>query len=93
MWAFGVVVYCLLTGHLPFQDTFQPRVPLLIMRGDWDEKALRSAQGVVGSEDAAVELVGGCLQLDIDIRWNVGQVLTSEWLENCKEEDDDVWKF
>ncbi|KAI9770389.1 MAG: hypothetical protein M1840_003275 [Geoglossum simile] len=93
MWAFGVVLFCLLTGDLPFQDTFQPRVPLLIMRGDWDEEALRSAQGVVGDEDAVVEVVRGCLQLDIDIRWNVGQVLASEWLENCKEEDEDGWKF
>ncbi|KAH0544350.1 hypothetical protein FGG08_001491 [Glutinoglossum americanum] len=93
MWAFGVVLFCLLTGRLPFQDTFQPRVPLLILRGDWDEKALRSAQGVVGSENAVVELVRGCLHLDIEVRWNVGQVLTCEWLENCKEEDDDGWKF
>jgi serine/threonine protein kinase len=93
MWAFGVVVFCLLTGDLPFQDTFQPRVPLLIMRGDWDEEALRSAQGAIGSEDMIVEVVRGCLQLDIDMRWNVGQVLASEWLENCKEEDEDGWKF
>ncbi|KAH0563393.1 hypothetical protein GP486_002039 [Trichoglossum hirsutum] len=92
MWAFGIVVFCLLTGHLPFQDTFQPRVPLLIMRGDWDEPAIRSAHGAVGSEDAVVELMRGCLQLDIDIRWNVSQVLNCEWLGNC-EEDDDGWKF
>ncbi|KAI9783240.1 MAG: hypothetical protein M1839_004080 [Geoglossum umbratile] len=93
IWAFGVVVFCVLTGGLPFQDTFQPRVPLLIMRGDWDEKVLRSSQGVVASGDAVVEVVRGCLQLDIDIRWNVGQVLASDWLENCKEEDEDGWKF
>ncbi|KAI9867843.1 MAG: hypothetical protein M1813_007665 [Trichoglossum hirsutum] len=93
MWAFGAVAFCLLTGRLPFQDTFQPRVPLLIMRGDWDELALRSSHGAAGSEDAVVEFIRGCLQLDIDIRWNVGQVLTCEWLESWKEEDDDGWKF
>ena len=36
VWAYGVVIYALLVGDLPFQHTFQPRVQMKILAGEWD---------------------------------------------------------
>lgn len=34
MWALGVLLYALLTGRLPFQDAFQPRLQMKILHGE-----------------------------------------------------------
>ncbi|PWN23951.1 kinase-like protein [Microstroma glucosiphilum] len=36
MWAIGCMVYALLSGKLPFNDAFEPRLQALIAKGDWD---------------------------------------------------------
>ena len=33
MWALGVLLYALLTGHLPFTDSFEPRLQMKILHG------------------------------------------------------------
>jgi serine/threonine protein kinase len=83
VWAFGVVVYALCTGDLPFRHAMPSKTVELIMRADWDDDALR--QAAAGSE-AAIDLVRGCLEVDIDIRWTIGDVLRSPWFEGCIEE-------
>jgi hypothetical protein len=96
MWAFGVVVYALLVGDLPFQHMFQPRVQMMILAGEWNMEALRNAKGVVGSEDEVLELVCGCLQMQSEERWTIGQVLESRWLNGCQEMLEEIsenWKL
>jgi serine/threonine protein kinase len=91
VWAFGVVVYALCTGDLPFRHAMPSKTIELIMHAEWDSGALRQASA--GSE-AAMELVRGCLELDIDMRWTIGDVLRSPWFEGCVEETDDrrsIW--
>jgi serine/threonine protein kinase len=91
VWAFGVVVYALCTGDLPFRHAMPSKTIELIMHAEWDGDALRQASA--GSE-AAMELVRGCLELDIDLRWTIGDVLRSPWFEGCVEETDDrrsIW--
>ena len=34
MWALGVLLYALLTGRLPFQDAFEPRLQMKILHGE-----------------------------------------------------------
>ena len=85
VWAFGVVVYALLVGDLPFQHTFQPRVQMMILAGEWNTEALESAQGVAGYEDEVSELMCGCLDMQSEQRWTIGQVLSSRWLQGCQE--------
>ncbi|KAJ7205275.1 kinase-like domain-containing protein, partial [Mycena pura] len=34
IWALGVLLYALLTGHLPFMDSFEPRLVLKILGGE-----------------------------------------------------------
>jgi serine/threonine protein kinase len=80
IWAFGVVIYALLVGNLPFRHTFLPRVQMMILKGDWDETALRCAPEIGDWSDDAVELIRGCLEMDPDLRMTVRQVLNSSLL-------------
>lgn len=85
VWAFGVVIYALLVGDLPFQHTFQPRVQMKILAGEWNAEALEVAPGVVGYEEEVSELMCGCLDMQSERRWTVGQVLGCRWLRGCQE--------
>ncbi|KAI9859864.1 MAG: hypothetical protein M1824_003644 [Vezdaea acicularis] len=94
IWAYGVVVYALLVGNLPFRGRFEPGVIMMILRGEWNEDNLRHAPGVVGTEEYAVELVRGCLETDQEARWDIRQVLSCDWLEDCESQfgDRGAWK-
>ena len=88
IWAFGVVIYTLLVGSLPFTHVFQPRVQMMILAGEWDVNALESSHGARGWEDEVVEFVQGCLDMrttEEEGRWTVGQVLGSRWLRGMQE--------
>ncbi|KAL9104846.1 MAG: hypothetical protein Q9163_000232 [Psora crenata] len=85
IWAFGVVIYALLVGDLPFQHVFQPRVRMMILAGEWNIQALEAAQGVVGYEDEVLEFIHGCLNMRSEIRWTIAQVLSSRWLIGMQE--------
>lgn len=93
VWAFGVIVYAMCTGELPFRHPMPSRTVELILRADWDHDALK--QAAAGS-DAVIELVEGCLEKDIDMRLTIGEVLRSPWFEGCREESEEsprsVWR-
>ena len=98
IWAFGVVIYALLVGDLPFQHTFQPKVQMMIQAGEWDLQALRTAKGASeqGREDEVEDVVAGCLCMNSEERWTVGEVLGCGWLEGCQEvveEEGRGWKL
>ncbi|KAL8713451.1 MAG: hypothetical protein Q9225_006764 [Loekoesia sp. 1 TL-2023] len=96
VWAFGVVVYALLVGDLPFQHTFQPRVQMKILAGEWDEEALRTAEGSRGMEDEVLDIMHGCLDMNSDERWDIAKILKSGWLKGCQEmleEISEQWKL
>lgn len=85
MWAYGVVMYALLVGDLPFQHIFQPRVQMMILAGEWDMPALETAAGVIGYEEEVLELISGCLEMESERRWTIAHVLKSRWLDGCQE--------
>ena len=58
----------------------------LILRADWDENALRYA--AEGGEDV-IDLVKGCLERDIDIRFTISDALRSPWFEGYREESEE----
>ncbi|KAL8963942.1 MAG: hypothetical protein Q9183_004828, partial [Haloplaca sp. 2 TL-2023] len=96
VWAFGVVLYALLVGDLPFQHGFQPRVQMMILAGEWNEEALKKADGCQGMQDQALDIVHGCLDMNSDERWDISQILKSGWLEGCQEmleEISEQWKL
>ena len=85
VWAFGVVIYALLVGDLPFQHMLQPKVRNLILEGKWNIEVLEKAQGVVGYEDETLEFMNGCLDMESNTRWTIGQALSSRWLMGMQE--------
>ena len=96
VWAYGVVIYALLVGDLPFQHTFQPRVQMKILAGEWDVAALEHANGSAGFEEEATEFVTKCLDMNSSSRWTVAQILKSRWLQRCQEmleELNESWKL
>ena len=96
IWAYGVVIYALLVGDLPFQHLFQPRVQMMILAGDWDMTALETAAGAVGYEEEVLEFGSRCLEMESDNRWTIAQILKSRWLQGCQEmleELNESWKL
>ncbi|KAK5118911.1 hypothetical protein LTR62_000122 [Meristemomyces frigidus] len=88
IWAYGVIVYALCTGELPFRHAMPSRTAEMILRADWDLDALKGAAAAGGME--VVELVGGCLERDVDVRITVGEVVAGKWFEGLGEEGGEV---
>ncbi|KAI9842124.1 MAG: hypothetical protein M1838_003269 [Thelocarpon superellum] len=84
-WAYGVVVYALLTGKLPFQHAFLPKLQMMILKGEWSDSALRHAAGPDAETQHSIDLIKGCLEMDPAVRWDIRQVLQSYWLEGCDQ--------
>lgn len=97
VWAYGVVVFALLVGALPFQHVFQPRVQMMILAGEWSHESLQCAARARGSESEVLELVHGCLDMNSESRWTIRQVLDSRWLNGCEEMLEEIslegWKL
>ncbi|KAE8134529.1 kinase-like domain-containing protein [Aspergillus pseudotamarii] len=101
IWAFGVIAYTVLVGSRPFQDPFTPRVQSHILSGNWDRTA------VLGDEtdplarrdrEHALELIEGCLNMSVEKRWTIRDVLSSRWLRELSEKGEDgeadtIWKL
>jgi serine/threonine protein kinase len=86
VWAFGVVLYTLLTAHLPFDEGLDAKTAMKIQRGDYDLELLQNAESLQG-EDAedALKLVKGCLNMDPEQRWTVHDILECSWLAECAQ--------
>ena len=76
IWAYGVCVYSMIVGSRPFQNSFQPRVVMAILAGDWNRDLLTEKGG-----SNVNELVSGCLEMDEHSRWDIARVTDCAWLE------------
>ena len=98
IWAFGVVVYTNVVGSRPFQGSFSPRITTSITKGKWDRNAVLSHNANDPDRQMALELIQGCLEIDINQRWTVRDALDSRWFReysNSAEEtaDNSPWKL
>lgn len=84
IWALGVCIYSLVVGSRPFQGAIETRVSTAILKGDWDQQRLSEKGG-----EEALELVMGCLEMDVQERWHVNEVLGSGWLREEVERNGD----
>ncbi|KAF2806559.1 kinase-like protein [Mytilinidion resinicola] len=84
MWAFGVVIYTLITARLPFNEGMDAKTTEKILNNEWDLERLRSGRAITHNPLAAIALVKGCLELDVSKRWTINEVLRSPWLEGCE---------
>lgn len=88
IWAFGVVVFSMIVGSRPFQDSFQPRVSGNITAGRWSREAV-----LVGVDDPnvrrdreeALELIQGCLEMNMEKRWTIREIVSSRFLGGFAE--------
>lgn len=96
VWAFGVVIYALMVGDLPFQHSLQPRIRTMILAGEWNQEALLRAARASERENDMMEFMNGCLDMDASSRWKISNVLYSRWLNGCEvmlEEITQRWKL
>jgi len=77
IWASAVILFALLTGNLPFQDDFAPRLQMKIMRGMYDESLLGKRSVSLGARD----VIKKCLQVKENERWTIRQLVDSTWLQ------------
>lgn len=101
IWAFGVIVYTVIVGSRPFQDSFAPRIKSNILSGTWNREAMLSgiADDLLRKDrQDALDLVQGCLEMDVNKRWTIRDILASRWLREAAESaeessPDSVWKL
>ena len=77
MWAMGVILYALLTGRLPFNDAYDPRLQMKILRGTWEQPPH------LGKE--WLECLCGCLDGNRDTRWDIARVRRSDAIVGWQE--------
>ncbi|TFK20616.1 kinase-like protein [Coprinopsis marcescibilis] len=71
IWALGVLLYALLTGHLPFNDSFEPRLQMKILNGSYEipDGIGKGAEGILN----------GCLERNHTRRWSIAMVDEVSW--------------
>ena len=86
IWAFGVVVYALVLGDLPFQHALESKVRNMIEAGEWNQEPL----GIYEDGEHVAELLHGCLCKSWEERWTVGMVLECQWLKGHEKRLEDI---
>jgi serine/threonine protein kinase len=86
VWALGVLLYALLSGRLPFEDPFEPRLVVKILHGAYTPLA-------DASPDTA-RILSGCLTKNVPQRWTAAMVDDAAWgvgNSNAHAEEEDTF--
>ena len=70
IWAIGIILHALLTGRLPFMDSYDPRLQMKILRGTYPEPSHMGGEWL--------ECLRGCLDIQKENRWPIGRVKTCD---------------
>lgn len=91
VWAFGVCVYALIVGDRPFKNGFEPRLRMMIIKGEWKEEMVLQGEGDEESRHDALEMLRNCLHMEANKRWTIEEVLRCKWLKGCLPEKSEDW--
>ncbi|KDR82615.1 hypothetical protein GALMADRAFT_206441 [Galerina marginata CBS 339.88] len=82
IWALGIMLYALLTGRLPFSDSFEPRLQMKILNSTYEVP-----QGIGRGAERILE---GCLDRSVATRWTIAMVDEIAWGVGWGAEGDDA---
>ena len=91
IWAFGVCVYALIVGDRPFKNGFEPRLRMMIIKGEWREEMVLQGEGDEESRRDALDMLRNCMHMDVDKRWTIDEVLRCRWLKDCVPVESEGW--
>ncbi|WOO86138.1 Testis-specific serine/threonine-protein kinase 4 [Vanrija pseudolonga] len=77
IWSTGIILHALLVGRLPFVDSFDPRLQMKILRGQFDEPTF------VGQE--WLEVLHGTMDRNPATRWDIKRVRESDAVVGWRE--------
>ena len=80
MWSIGVIVYSLLFGVLPFEETTKRKLYIRIIKGDYGFPSTTDDDAPLVVSNQGKQFLSGLLVTDPNKRWTTSDALDCKWL-------------
>jgi serine/threonine protein kinase len=75
VWSLGCVLYAMLSGTLPFNDDFLPRLQATIINSRYNKERLKEAR----CSDEVIALIEGMLKVKLADRFCMDDIIRHPW--------------